>query len=198
MIDAVDAVDVVEFILWGTITLASRVTEQVRNVRGGDLWLADPVTRKYVEIFVAGEAVKMQKPRYSVEKGQVFGYWKVVSGMRYVPGKGSSVTVRCYCGNFSLVSVRDLVRERTKSCGCAAIAKSHRALRQLKYIWLTDVKSNHNKAGGWLTWIDFKRWALKSGFMVDARLCRFNVNEPYAPMNCFWEVHRQIRGSKYL
>ena len=57
--------------------------------------------------------------RESLYPGEVFGYWTVLEPDHSIPGaRNSSYLCRCVCGNVSSVKKANLLRGRSKSCGC--------------------------------------------------------------------------------
>ena len=116
---------------------------------------------------------------------------------------------KCDCGNSSVVSVSDLRRGHTKSCGClrADMNTTHGVYNTKLYrIWHEMQRrcNDHNKAaykryGGrgisvCNEWDDpkvFYDWAMANGYKKGLQIDRINNDGDYEPNNCQWVTAKE-------
>jgi hypothetical protein len=112
----------------------------------------------------------------------------------------------CDCGVQKELVAREVVRGKTKSCGClhhenACLKKHGDVGTRLYYIWrgMRQRCTNTNNEGyknyggrgirvceEWKEYIDFKNWALLNGYSKDLTIDRKNTNGNYEPSNVRW------------
>lgn len=133
---------------------------------------------------------------------------------KYVDGKGTKRTQRkmrckCECGNVREYLLENLKRGTTKSCGClnkeilVDKATKHGYSRTRLYRILVGMKDRcHNEksndwkwyggkgvsvCGAWLdSFIEFREWALSSGYSEELTIDRIDSDKGYSPDNCQW------------
>lgn len=131
-------------------------------------------------------------------------------GIRHVP-------VQCSCGTYSKVSVRTLEIGKSKSCGCwrrVTLRRLHRTHGQrpkkLYWVWAGMIQRCTNPRtigfkdyGGrgirvcaeWRrSFVNFRSWAVATGYRAGLQLDRKRVNENYCPSNCRW-VTRLVQAN---
>jgi hypothetical protein len=131
---------------------------------------------------------------------------------------------QCDCGNTIEASLQDLRREHTKSCGCykSEITASRFMVHgdsgtRLFRIWATMIARCFSKntrgyryygsrgitvCNQWLKFIDFKKWALSSGYTENLTIERKDNDGNYEPQNCTWitqaEQTKNSRHNQYV
>lgn len=133
-------------------------------------------------------------------EGLRFGMLTVI---RECPERDSSSSVRwlcrCDCGREKAIVGCQLRKGKVFSCGCV----TRRAVKRVETnqtpeeIEIRDHLYSRYKAFSakkqpicreWKVFPNFYKWAIESGYVIGAKLCRYDENEPYSPDNCNWQI----------
>lgn len=140
-----------------------------------------------------------------------------VIALKETKNKKSYWECKCDCGNTTIVRKDQLKSGKSKSCGCLNIEKikqgrnhSHghsktrlyRTFHSMKARCCNPNNNDFKDYGGrgikiceqWLNdFLEFRKWALKTGYNDNLTIERINVNGNYEPSNCKW-VTRKIQS----
>lgn len=141
--------------------------------------------------------------------GQRFGRLTVLYRLHNIKGKTKWFCV-CDCGNLKEVTLSDLKKGNTQSCGCLYkdIHTKHKKCDTRLYCIFGAVKSRcynkNNKRykdyGGrgiavcdeWKDdFMSFYNWAILNGYNDTLTIDRIDVNGNYEPSNCRWVTPKQ-------
>lgn len=141
--------------------------------------------------------------------GQRFGRLTVLYRLHNIKGKTKWFCV-CDCGNLKEVTLSDLKKGNTQSCGCLYkdIHTKHKKCDTRLYCIFGAVKSRcynkNNKRykdyGGrgiavcdeWKDdFMSFYNWAILNGYKDTLTIDRIDVNGNYEPSNCRWVTPKQ-------
>lgn len=145
--------------------------------------------------------------------GQKFGLLTVLRRSEK-KSKPSKWICQCSCENKTIVEVSrtNLIKGKTKSCGCLKHRGHHLCDTRLYSIWI-DMKqrcSNPNSKayknyGGrgikvcneWRdNFINFYNWATSNGYNDKLEIDRINNDDDYSPNNCKWITHQEQQLNK--
>lgn len=126
---------------------------------------------------------------FNVSVGQQFHYW-TVEGIVNSDHKTAKAICTCFCGTKREVLLRNLVREKSKSCGCMRVHESVKSMDRLLNIWAhVPVKD----CWTWAIYLNFVKWALRNGYKFSSDLIKIDEHLPYGPDNCKWTPRRKPR-----
>lgn len=151
--------------------------------------------------------------------GQKFGRLTVLKTFRF--DKYTKCVCKCQCGNEKTINATDLVRGRTKSCGClqkevtsktfTRHGQRHTRLYKIwedmkKRCYNTNCKVFNHYGGRGITvcqeWLDdfmnFYNWAIANGYNDSLTIDRINFNGNYESSNCRWvDMKTQARNTRH-
>ena len=144
--------------------------------------------------------------------GSRFSRWEVVGETTYGEG-GSRVPCKCECGTCKKISLYELVRGRSLSCGClrkemaTALLATHGLWNTHVYrVWSniisrcnSPISAAYKNYGGrgitvcseWQDVTVFAKWAQDSGYSEGLEIDRADNNIGYSPENCRWVTRSQ-------
>ena len=143
--------------------------------------------------------------------GERFGKLLVVEKLPQLTYQKARYMCVCDCGNKKIVTSSNLVTGHSTSCGCNV--KKHNLTRKerLYNIWIGMRQRCNNpnnpdfiQYGGrgiwickeWGDYLEFRKWALSSGYDDSLSIDRINVNGNYEPGNCRWENYTVQNNNK--
>ena len=109
----------------------------------------------------------------------------------------------CECGTERSVVISEILKGRSKSCGCFGLEKVikhgdykirlYGIWESMKYRCLKDKPKNSRYCGrgisfceDWNNYVNFKEWALNNGYNDSLTLDRIETDGNYEPNNCRW------------
>lgn len=148
-----------------------------------------------------------------IDTQKTFNSWTIVGPLfkqsRAIDGAVEAwVPCLCACGTYRAVKMVMLKNGHSKSCGaCKGVTADSKKLYNVYRGMLArcygNAHKNYSSYGGrgiyvcdeWkAAFIEFKKWALSSGYIFGLQLDRINNNGNYAPENCRWVT--QSRNNK--
>ena len=144
--------------------------------------------------------------------GMRFGRLSVIGKTRIIGGRVAWVC-KCDCGNKTTTLTTELLRGRTKSCGCyqkeraSAANKTHgHSGTRLYRIWSNMIQrcsnpknDNYHLYGAkgiavcdeWKEFETFGKWALENGYTDALSIDRIDNSKGYSPDNCRWATPQE-------
>lgn len=145
--------------------------------------------------------------------GKIFGRLKALS-FKYVKNKNSYWKCICECGKVVIVSYANLMRGKTKSCGCLnkeltikrnlihgkTNTRLYRIWENMRTRCYNSKTINFHLYGGrgikvceeWKNdFISFYNWAMYNGYKKGLSIDRIDNDGNYEPKNCRWATEKQ-------
>lgn len=167
----------------------------------------------YAKCGAGGDGRKPRPNRIKKMEKKKYDHWIIVGDPKVINDK-TYVYCRCVCGVEKFVSVSNLRKRQTKSCGCAGkplrrqFRREFRAWSLMKYRCCTITSSDWNYYGGrgitvcpqWLIKKDgFERFLKEIGPMPNTQkwtVDRLDVNQGYRPGNIRWATMAEQAQNK--
>lgn len=208
-------------IAWGESKSAKEWCKDER-CRVGIETLTDRVKKLGWDSEKAISQVPQKKTKYPsnyFDEGKVFWYF-TSTGKKVKDGHNYCVECICVCGIIKLIPTGALARGGYKSCGCkkaygtgvgntihGGTTKKNKST--LYSIWsnVNDRCYNINSTGyddyggrgiinEFNSFIEFRNWAIDSGWRKGLSLERINVNKNYSENNCKWILYGKQQRNK--
>ncbi|OMD92743.1 hypothetical protein BSK67_18445 [Paenibacillus odorifer] len=139
--------------------------------------------------------------------GRKINNWTVVERVEGRNSGGAWWFCKCECGTTREVLGTNIIRGRSKSCGC--INKTHLMNRsRLFYTYYAMKKrckdTSSSRYGGrgityceeWESFIPFMNWALANGYNDELQIDRIDYDGNYEPSNCRWVTSKENNNNR--
>lgn len=130
--------------------------------------------------------------------------------VRFIHGKNkhghTMLNCLCDCGKSTVVSIGDIVRNHTKSCGCLQTIRDNLSSTKIYNVWSHMIKRCYNKKtinfniyGGrgikvcsqWKeSFIKFYKWSIENNYKEGLCIDRIDNDGDYTPENCRYTTKR--------
>lgn len=149
--------------------------------------------------------------------GQTYGRWFVLNEEEHNKHGKDMWRCRCSCGTERVVCGSSLRNEKSKSCGCYDRDRKTThgmAGTRIYRIWENMLERGGARKGAskktkrayidrgitvcdeWLTFENFRDWALSNGYRDDLQIDRIDNDKGYCPENCRWVSRKENANNK--
>lgn len=199
------------------------VVERRGKCKNGALWLCECECGNRIEtyssVLIEGQKYSCGCKRRGSEKydiaGKTYGHLTAIKKAGIVMrGKRTyaSWLCQCDCGNTKELTYSDIMKSRTKSCGCVARELSSMRHKRhgmtntrIHHIWQSMLcrcnkgRKNYTDVAvceEWKSFETFYEWAMENGYRDDLSIDRIDPYGNYEPSNCRWATNKQQQNNK--
>jgi len=139
--------------------------------------------------------------------GKKYNRLTIISEIELKKYEPKKVLCRCDCGKEKIIVLSNIIKGKSKTCGCMQGMSTHKLSEHRLYDTWTNMKQRclnpknkkYNSYGGrgikicneWLNdFMNFYNWAMANGYKKGLTIDRINNDGNYEPLNCQWIPHK--------